>query len=72
MKKTPSPRMARSRNTALQLNTILKRLEESMDAQRLQRKEIQDLKDEIEALRREITMTMESLAELPYVSGMVH
>jgi len=64
--------MARSRNTALQLNTILKRLEESMDAQRLQRKEIQDLKDEIEALRREITMTMESLAELPYVSGMVH
>jgi len=69
MKKIAKPR---SRNTSLQLNTILKRLEESLENQKQHRKEVQTLKEEIEALRREINMTMESLAELPYVSGMVH
>jgi len=72
MKKPSGPRASRSRNVTLQLSTILKRMDEVLSENRQHRDEIKALKTEIEDLRREVSITMESIAELPFVSGVIH
>jgi len=72
MKKPIAARAPRSRNVTLQLSTILKRMDEVLAENRQHRDEIKALKSEIEDLRREVCITMESIAELPFVSGVIH
>ncbi len=71
-KEAPKSRTRRSRNVSLQLNTVLKRLEEILSRQEKHHGEMEAIKREMEDLRRDISITMESLAELPFVSGMIH
>ncbi|MFO1462350.1 MAG: hypothetical protein U1F66_01090 [bacterium] len=54
------------------MKSLLKQLDELLVTNRRQREEVQMLKEEVEGLRRDLSITMESLAELPYVSGMLH
>ncbi len=58
-------------NKAL-LKSLSKQLDELLVTNRRQREEVQMLKEEVEGLRRDLSITMESLAELPFVSGMLH
>jgi hypothetical protein len=67
-----NPRASRSRNLSLQLATVQKRLEELLVAQRKHSASFEEIKREIEDLRRDFNITMESLADLPYVSGSLH
>ncbi|MCC7344250.1 MAG: hypothetical protein IT573_04875 [Deltaproteobacteria bacterium] len=54
------------------LKSLLKQMDELLVTNRRQSHEVQMLKEEVEGLRRDLSITMESLAELPYVSGMLH
>ncbi len=68
----PKSRAPRSRNSSLQFKTIFKHLNELLEMNRQQVQELTALKGEIEHLRRDLSFTLETLAEHPYVSGMVH
>lgn len=70
--RTKVPRAPRTRNAALQLATIQKRLDEMLQAQSRNAAAVGELKREIEELRRDFSITMESLADLPFVSGSLH
>ena len=54
------------------LKSLLKQMDELLVTNRRQSQEVQMLKEEVEGLRRDLSITMESLAELPYVSGTLH
>ena len=54
------------------LKSLLKQMDELLVTNRRQSHEVQMLKEEVEGLRRDLSITMESLAELPFVSGMLH
>ncbi|MCE9625531.1 MAG: hypothetical protein K8R69_08810 [Deltaproteobacteria bacterium] len=54
------------------LKSLSKQMEELLVTNRRQSHEVQMLKEEVEGLRRDLSITMESLAELPFVSGMLH
>jgi hypothetical protein len=58
-------------NKAL-MKFLLKQMDELLSTNRRQSQEVQMLKEEVEGLRRDLSITMESLAELPFVSGMLH
>ncbi|MCC6274154.1 MAG: hypothetical protein IT572_11890 [Deltaproteobacteria bacterium] len=77
MKKVPkrTPFKAPKENTKdnkVLLKSLLKQMDELLVTNRRQSHEVQMLKEEVEGLRRDLSITMESLAELPYVSGMLH
>jgi len=77
MKKVPkrapfkAPKVNTKDNKVL-LKSLLKQMDELLVTNRRQSHEVQMLKEEVEGLRRDLSITMESLAELPYVSGMLH
>ncbi|HKX11989.1 MAG TPA: hypothetical protein VJR29_14125 [bacterium] len=54
------------------LKSLLKQMDELLVTNRRQSQEVQMLKEEVEGLRRDLSITMESLAELPYVNGTLH
>lgn len=54
------------------IRAMAKQLDELIANHRDQSREVQLLKEEIEGLRRELSITMESIAELPFVSGTIH
>ncbi len=72
-KRTPlkAPKVNTKDNKVL-LKSLLKQMDELLVTNRRQSHEVQMLKEEVEGLRRDLSITMESLAELPYVSGMLH
>lgn len=72
-KRTPlkTPKVNTKDNKVL-LKSLLKQMDELLVTNRRQSHEVQMLKEEVEGLRRDLSITMESLAELPYVSGMLH
>ena len=77
MKKIPkrTPLKAPQQNTKdnkVLLKSLLKQMDELLVTNRRQSHEVQMLKEEVEGLRRDLSITMESLAELPFVSGMLH
>jgi hypothetical protein len=77
MKKIPKrmPLKASTVNTKdnkVLLKSLLKQMDELLVTNRRQSHEVQMLKEEVEGLRRDLSITMESLAELPFVSGMLH
>jgi hypothetical protein len=77
MKKTVKSSSSRSRsgNTKREtylMRVLVKQLDELIAAHREQQREVQLLKEEIEGLRRDFSITMESIADLPFVSGMIH
>ena len=70
-----SPLKAPQQNTKdnkVLLKSLLKQMDELLVTNRRQSHEVQMLKEEVEGLRRDLSITMESLAELPFVSGMLH
>lgn len=77
MKKVPkraplkAPKVNTKDNKVL-LKSLLKQMDELLVTNQRQSHEVQMLKEEVEGLRRDLSITMESLAELPYVSGMLH
>lgn len=72
-KRTPLPSgSVNSKDNKALMKSLLKQLDELLVTNRRQREEVQMLKEEVEGLRRDLSITMESLAELPYVSGMLH
>ena len=66
-----SPTVNGKENKAL-MKFLLKQMDELLSTNRRQSQEVQMLKEEVEGLRRDLSITMESLAELPFVSGMLH
>jgi len=70
-KKAP-PQQQRKRREQYLIRSMAKQLDELIANHRDQSREVQSLKEEIEGLRRELSITMESIAELPFVSGTVH
>ncbi|KAB2841977.1 hypothetical protein F9K50_02960 [bacterium] len=73
LKRAPlkAPKVNTKDNKVL-LKSLLKQMDELLVTNRRQSHEVQMLKEEVEGLRRDLSITMESLAELPYVSGMLH
>ena len=73
LKRSPlkSPQQNTKDNKVL-LKSLLKQMDELLVTNRRQSHEVQMLKEEVEGLRRDLSITMESLAELPFVSGMLH
>ena len=73
MAKPPSklkPSLARGQGPMLR--SLLKQMDVLIESNRKQNEEFHRLKEELEGLRREFTLTMESLADLPFVSGVLH
>lgn len=62
----------RKRREQYLIRSMAKQLDELIANHREQNREVQALKEEIEGLRRELSITMESIAELPFVSGTIH
>ena len=75
MKKAPKRvplKAPASKDQKALLKSLLKQMDELLVTNRRQSQEVQMLKEEVEGLRRDLSITMESLAELPYVSGTLH
>jgi phage shock protein A len=70
--KAKTSRSALARGNGPLLRSLLKQLDELLKTNHRQSQEFQLLKEEVESLRRELSLTMESLADLPFVSGVLH
>jgi peptidoglycan hydrolase CwlO-like protein len=70
--KKQSPVSTSTKQNLSTSHSLVQQIESLLSLQQKQHQEVVKLKEEIEGLRRDLSITMESLAELPFVSGVLH
>ncbi len=70
--KARRPRPALARGNGPLLRSLLRQMDELVATNQKQSQEFRLLKEEMENLRRELLLTMESIVDLPFVSGVLH
>ncbi len=65
-------KMIHTEGGMVSFQALSQQIESLLSLQQKHHQEVMKLKEEVEGLRRDLSITMESLAELPFVSGVLH